>query len=85
MVGSCEYGNETSCSINCVVFLCLIRNCQLLKNCSMKLVVNWFSQESPHYRTSQHRIRCDVNWINLAHDRGKWQARVNTVVNFPVP
>jgi hypothetical protein len=39
-----------------------------------------FCQESPHYRTSQHRIRCDVNWIHLAHDRGKWQARVNTVM-----
>ena len=26
----------------------------------------------------------DVNWINLAQDRNKWHAHVNTVTNRPV-
>jgi hypothetical protein len=27
----------------------------------------------------------DVDWINLAHDRGRWRALVNTVMNLLVP
>jgi hypothetical protein len=27
----------------------------------------------------------DVNWIDLAWDRNKWQAPVNTVINLFVP
>jgi hypothetical protein len=26
-----------------------------------------------------------IDWIDLAQDRNKWQARVNTVVNLQVP
>jgi hypothetical protein len=26
-----------------------------------------------------------VDWINLAHDRGRWRALVNTVMNLWVP
>jgi hypothetical protein len=27
----------------------------------------------------------DVDWINLAQDRGRWRALVNTAVNLRVP
>jgi hypothetical protein len=27
----------------------------------------------------------DVNWIGLAHDRGRWRALVNPVLNLRVP
>jgi len=27
----------------------------------------------------------DVEWIDLALDRGKWQALVNTIMNLRVP
>jgi len=27
----------------------------------------------------------DMDWIHLAHDRGHWQALVNTVMNLQVP
>jgi hypothetical protein len=26
-----------------------------------------------------------VDWIQLAQDRGRWRALVNTVMNLPVP
>jgi hypothetical protein len=28
---------------------------------------------------------CDVDWIGLAQDRGKWTALVNSVLNLRVP
>jgi len=27
----------------------------------------------------------DIDWIDLAQDRGMWQALVNAEMNFPVP
>jgi hypothetical protein len=27
----------------------------------------------------------DVDWIDLGHERGRWRALVNTVMNLPVP
>jgi hypothetical protein len=27
----------------------------------------------------------DVDWIHLAHDRDRWRALVNTVMNLQVP
>jgi predicted small integral membrane protein len=28
---------------------------------------------------------CDVDWIGLAEDRGRWRALVNSVLNLRVP
>jgi hypothetical protein len=31
-------------------------------------------------------VRCgDVDWIDLAHDRNRWRALVNSVLNLRVP
>lgn len=60
MAGSCEYGNEHPCSIKCVEFLCWITICQLLKNCSMKLVVNWFNTI-----TRRYIVYASLNKINI--------------------
>ena len=33
-----------------------------------------------------HEVGCGgVDWIDLVLDRGKWGARVNTVMNFRIP
>jgi hypothetical protein len=79
MEGSCEYINKQSRTPKkgcpSAWGLCEVLTTPHRKNVSC---YEWFTQKAPDLDLG------DIDWIELAQDRNRWQILVNAVMNFRV-